>query len=96
MFTQPDGTPIDLELVTKAFTKVAKAAGFTGIRLHDLRHTHASLMMKAGANPKVVPERFGHSSISVTMDIYSHVLPGIQEEAAQRFADLLKPKSQPH
>ena len=92
VFTQPDGAPVDPELVTKAFARMAKASGFTGIRFHDLRHTHASLMMKAGINPKVVSERLGHSSIAITMDIYSHVLPGIQEEAAHRFASLLKPK----
>lgn len=94
VFTQPGGAPIDPELVTQAFAKIAKAAGFKGIRLHDLRHTHASLMMKGGVTPKVVSERLGHSSIAVTMDIYSHVLPGLQEEAAQRFAKLLKPKEQ--
>jgi integrase len=79
VFTRPSGAPIDPELVTKAFSKIAKASGFQGIRLHDLRHTHASLMMKAGINPKIVSERLGHSSIAVTMDIYSHVLPGLQE-----------------
>ena len=59
-----------------------------------IKQCHASLMMKSGVNPKVVSERLGHSSIAVTMDIYSHVLPGLREAAAQRFAKLLKPKEQ--
>jgi hypothetical protein len=54
------------------------------IRLHDLRYTSASLLLASGVNAKVVSERLGHSSISVTMDLYSHVAPGIQEDAAER------------
>ena len=53
--------------------------------MHDLRHTHATLMMKQGVNPKIVQERLGHSSFAVTMDIYSHVAPGLQEAAALAF-----------
>ncbi|MFC1957482.1 tyrosine-type recombinase/integrase [Chloroflexota bacterium] len=55
------------------------------IRLHDARHTHASLMLKQGAHPKVVQERLGHATISTTLDLYSHVAPGLQETAAARF-----------
>ena len=54
-----------------------------------LRHTHASLMLQSNVHPKIVSERLGHASVAITMDIYSHVLPGLQEEAAQRFAKLL-------
>jgi integrase len=54
------------------------------IRFHDLRHTHATLMLKAGVHPKVVSERLGHASIGITLDTYSHVMPGMQEEAAQK------------
>jgi len=59
------------------------------IRLHDLRHTHASLLLQAGVHPKIVQERLGHSSIRVTLDTYSRVMGGLQEVAAQRFDDLL-------
>ena len=59
------------------------------LRLHDLRHSDASLSLKAGASPKSISERLGHASISITMAVYAHLLPGIEEEAAQRFADLL-------
>ena len=55
-----------------------------------MRHSHATLMMKQGANPKTVQERLGHSSIAVTMDVYSHVVPGIQEIAAVNFEEGLK------
>ena len=54
-------------------------------RLHDLRHTHATLMLKQGVHPKVVQERLGHSTISITLDTYSHVTPGLQRAAAMAF-----------
>ena len=55
------------------------------MRLHDLRHTHASLMLQQGVNPKTVEERIGYSSVTITLDTYSHLLPGIQEEAVSKF-----------
>jgi hypothetical protein len=57
------------------------------ITLKGLRHTHATLLLQAGVNPKIVQERLGHSNISTTLDIYSHVTPTIQAEAVDRFAD---------
>nr|MQY56296.1 tyrosine-type recombinase/integrase [Dehalococcoidia bacterium] len=77
--------------VSHAFVNTIRKAGLPHIRLHDLRHTHATLMLKASVHPKVVSERLGHSSIRITLDTYSHVLPGIQEAAAQRFDDFLTP-----
>ena len=59
------------------------------IRLHDLRHTHASHALRAGIHPKVVSERLGHSTVAITLDIYSHLLPGMQREAAEAVAALL-------
>jgi site-specific recombinase XerC len=58
------------------------------ISLHDARHTHASLMLKEGIHPKIVQERLGHASIQTTLDIYSHVAPGLQEAAAVRFDEI--------
>jgi integrase len=52
------------------------------VRFHDLRHTHATELLKAGINPKIVSERLGHSGIRITLDTYSHVLPTLQKEAA--------------
>jgi len=64
---------------------LAARAGIEVIRLHDARHSHASLMLKQGTHPKVVQERLRHSTISITLDTYSHVAPGLQEAAAVRF-----------
>ena len=82
VFTQLDGSPIDPDRISKEFPKLVKAQGLPHLTFHGLRHAHATLALSAGINPKVVSERLGHSSISVTMDIYSHVIPGMQEEAA--------------
>ena len=60
--------------------------------MHDARHTHASLMLKHGIHPKIVQERLGHASIQMTIDTYSHIAPGIQEAAANRFDEMLKLK----
>jgi integrase len=84
---------LDPSTVSHAFAKIIQKAGLLHIRLHDLRHTHATVMLKAGVHPKVVSERLGHSSIRITLDTYSHVLPGIQEAAAQRFDDFLTPRT---
>ena len=92
VFAHPDGSPLDPSTVSHAFNKVMRKAGLPHIRLHDLRHTHASLLLQAGVHPKVVQERLGHSSIRVTLDTYSHVMGGLQEVAAQRFDDFLSAK----
>ena len=92
VFAHLDGTPLDPSTVSHAFNKVIRRAGLPHIRLHDLRHTHASLLLQAGVHPKVVQERLGHSSIRVTLDTYSHVMGGLQEVAAQRFDDFLSAK----
>jgi len=90
VFSYPDGTPLPPNSVTKAFHKLAQSLGLSNIRLHDLRHTHATLMLRQGVHPKVVSERLGHSSVAITLDTYSHVLPGIQAAAAQRFDEGLQ------
>jgi integrase len=89
IFTDIEGRPLDPIRVSKTFAKIIKALGLTGVLLHDLRHTHASLMLQSGVHPKVVSERLDHASINITLDTYSHVLPGVQDEAAERFAKLL-------
>jgi integrase len=72
---------------------MAAYAGVKVIRLHDARHTHASLMLKQDVYPKMVQERLGHASIMMTLDTYSHVAPGLQEAAAIRFDDMLNHKA---
>ena len=69
-----------------------KRTGLEGICFHDARHTHASLMLKQGVHPKVVQERLGHATISTTLDLYSHVTPGLQEAAAAGFDKMVLPK----
>ena len=68
-------------------------AGLTGVRLHDLRHTHASLLLKLNADPKTVSDRLGHASVQITMDVYSHLLPGVQEAAVAGLDALLEPSA---
>ena len=68
---------------------MATRAGVKVIRLHDARHTHASLLLKQGVHPKIVQERLGHASIQITLDTYSHVAPGMQADAANRFEKLI-------
>ena len=85
LFTRIDGRPHSPSTVSHAFLDISRKAGLTGIRLHDSRHTHATMMMKDGVNPKIVSERLGHSSVATTLDLYSHVTPGMQKAAALRF-----------
>ena len=85
VFSKPDGRPLRPNTITRAWKTMAIRARVKVIRLHDARHTHASLMLKQGIHPKVVQERLGHASIQITLDTYSHVAPGLQEAAAMRF-----------
>lgn len=88
----PDYKPLLPNTVSHAWNKLTRRAGVKPIRLHDARHTHASIMLKQGIHPKVVQERLGHSSIQITLDTYSHVAPGLQEAAAKRFDDAFQNK----
>lgn len=90
VFCQYDGKPFLPNTVTHNWIKLARRIGLNGIRLHDARHTHASLMLKQGVHPKIVQERLGHSSIQVTLDTYSHVAPGLQEAAAEKFDEIFQ------
>jgi integrase len=89
MFTCENGAPINPERLTRWFEARVRASGLPLIRLHDLRHTHATLALQAGVHAKVVQERLGHSSISMTLDTYSHAIPAMQEDAAERVANLV-------
>lgn len=89
VFSREDGSPLRPNALTSAWIRLAKRAGLQGIRLHDARHTHASLMLRQGIHPKIVQERLGHSIIAITLDTYSHVTPGLQEAAANKFDDIV-------
>jgi integrase len=89
IFPSPIGTPLDPSNVLKAYKDCLKRADLPNLRFHDLRHSAATLMLQQGVNPKIVSERLGHSDISLTLNTYSHVLPPMQEEAAEKMDDLL-------
>ena len=76
--------------LSQAFERLAVRSGQTLIRFHDLRHTHATLLLKAGVPLKVVSERLGHATQAFTMAVYQHVLPGMQAEAAGIFAEQIR------
>jgi integrase len=79
-----DGSPWPPRLLTKAFSRVMGSMNTAAIRFHDLRHSHATQLLAAGVHPKVVQERLGHSTITTTLDLYSHVAETIQVDAAHR------------
>ncbi len=83
IFGDPTGAPWAPDSFTSDFKDFRNRIG-SRIRFHDLRHSHASQLLKHGIHPKVVSERLGHSSVGITLDLYSHVLPGLQEEAASK------------
>jgi len=85
----PDGEPIHPDSFSQTFNRLVARAGVPRLRLHDLRHTHASLMLKERVPIKVVSERLGHATPGFTMATYQHVLPGMQADAARIFASLL-------
>ena len=89
VFTNEFGNPLDPGRVSKEFARVRRVAGLQGVRLHDLRHTHASLLLAANVHPKIVSERLGHASVIITLHTYSHVIPGLQEDAADKFSRIV-------
>jgi len=89
VFTRGDGQPIHPHALSQTFERLQHAAGVPTIRLHDLRHTHATLMLKHGVPLKVVSGRLGHSTPAFTMAVYQHVLAGMQRDAANVFARLV-------
>jgi len=89
VFTAENGAALDPESVTRYFRQAVAKSMLPAIRLHDLRHTHATLALQAGIHPKVVSERLGHATISITLDTYSHAIPAMQEEAAALIAGLV-------
>ena len=84
-----DGTPIHPKTISYQFGKALRAAKLPPIRLHDLRHTHATLALKAGIHPRIVQERLGHANVSMTLDTYSHVELDMQAAAARQVAALV-------
>lgn len=89
IFTDERGDPLHPNLVSRTFRRLVREAGLPTIRLHDLRHSHATLALQAGVHVKIVSERLGHSSVTITLDTYSHAIPGLQRDAAEKVAALI-------
>lgn len=88
-FTKEDGTPLRPEYASHLFARLVGEVGVPRIRLHDLRHTNASLALAAGVPLKVVSQRLGHSSTGITSNLYTHVIPAVAREAADRIGALI-------
>jgi integrase len=89
VFCHLDGTPFHPDGITQRFQRHVRQAGLPHIRLHDLRHSYATLSLRAGVAVKVVSERLGHAKPSITSDIYQHAIPELQEDAALRIAAMI-------
>lgn len=91
VFVQENGSPYHPDRVSKMFEAAVVKAKSPRIRLHDLRHTYATLALSVGVHPKTVSERLGHANISITLDTYSHAIPALEEQAAAKVASLFMP-----
>jgi integrase len=89
LFCHPDGTPLHPDTITRRFNRLVDRAGAPRIRLHDVRHTNATLAFDQGIDVKIVSERLGHADITVTAQIYAHKSAGRDAVAAQRMANLI-------
>ncbi len=89
VFTRPDGSPIHPDYLSQTFERSVRRLGLPKIRLHDLRHTHATLGLAAGVPAKVMSERLGHATVSFTLDVYTHAIPSMGADAAQQVSDLI-------
>jgi integrase len=90
VFCTLHGTHLNPNHIVDEFKKLLKQAGLPNIRFHDLRHSAATLLLSLGVHPKVVQELLGHTQIGITMDVYSHVLPGMQQDAMGKLNEALK------
>jgi integrase len=88
--SQVDGSPLQPRSLTHEWMRLISKTALPRVRFHDLRHAHATHLLASGVHPKVASERLGHSKVGITLDLYSHVLPGMQEDAAARVDDALR------
>lgn len=89
VFAREDGTPLHPDYFSQLFDRTVARLGLPRIRLHDLRHTHATLGLAAGVHPKVMSDRLGHATVAFTQDVYMHAIPRVEQEAADQMADLI-------
>jgi len=90
VFAQVDGSPVQPRSLTHEWTRLLAKTALPRIRFHDLRHTHATQLLANGVHPKVASERLGHSTVGITLDLYSHVMPGMQADAAEQVDGALR------
>jgi integrase len=95
VFTMPDGSPIHPQRISAWFLRHTRAAGLPQIRLDDVRHSYATAALAASVPPKVISQRLGHATIAITMDTYGHVIPGLDEQAAETVARLILGDGEP-
>ncbi len=89
VFPNQSGKPLHPWILTKRFKKILKESDLPEVRFHDLRHTCATLLLTKGIHPKIVQEILGHSTISITLDTYSHLLPNMQSIAVSAIEDII-------
>lgn len=89
IFNRINGKTVFRESLGHAYRKDVKESGLPYIRFHDLRHTHSTLLIASKVNPKVISERLGHAKVRTTLEVYSHVLPSMQEEVAQKLEEII-------
>ena len=85
-----DGEPVLPDYLSNEWAHRIRHMHLPKIQFHDLRHTHATLLLASGVHPKIASERLGHSKVGITLDLYSHVLPGMQADAAAKVDDVLR------
>ncbi len=95
VFTTAIGTPLEPRNLERAFTEILSIAGLPHIRIHDLRHTAATLLLTQGVHPRVVMDLLGHSQIAVTMNTYSHVVPALRKDTADKMDAILNTAANP-
>lgn len=93
VFVRDDGWPVHPDYFSQTFNRTVKRLGLTRIRLHDMRHTHATLGLAAGIPVKIMSERLGHATTAFTQDVYMHSIPVLEEAAADRIGSLLFPET---
>jgi integrase len=89
LFVWPNGNPLHPDTISALFHKHCEAAGLPRIRLHDVRHSYATAALMAGVSPKIISERLGHATSAFTLQVYSHVIPGMDDAAASTVAALI-------
>ena len=90
---QEDGSPLHPDSMTRKWLRFLKDNDLPHIRLHDLRHSNATALIQAGVNPRVVQQRLGHSDVNITLNTYTHVLPEMDVDAAEKLDAIMLKKA---